>query len=203
MTAHSASVSSLFSLGALRRFVVYLALWLVLIGFGWTDFAVGVLAAACATWVSVLLLPVSGERVSPTALARLAVRLPWQSLIAGADVARRALDPRLPLRAVAAVESTTDPATVAVARPPPPLRTRRARATAHLVEVAARDLAPAESRAMVAQSPTGQTGIVRLTRPRPRRWLPPPSPSRPRACRRLRRLRRRPCRWHRRRKAKT
>jgi multicomponent Na+:H+ antiporter subunit E len=98
MTAHGTSVSSLFSLGALRRFALYLALWLVLIGFTWTDFAVGVLAAACATWVSVLLLPVSGERFSPTALARLAVRLPWQALIAGADVARRALDPRLPLK---------------------------------------------------------------------------------------------------------
>ncbi|MCU0955032.1 MAG: Na+/H+ antiporter subunit E [Hyphomicrobium sp.] len=82
MTALGTSVSSLFSLGALRRFALYLALWLVLIGFTWTDFAVGVLAAACATWVSVLLLPVSGERFSPTALARLAVRLPWQALIA-------------------------------------------------------------------------------------------------------------------------
>jgi multicomponent Na+:H+ antiporter subunit E len=81
----------------MRRFLVYLALWHVLIGFSLTDFAVGVLAAACATWVSVLLLPVSGESISPSALARLAVRLPWQSLIAGADVARRALDPRLPL----------------------------------------------------------------------------------------------------------
>jgi multicomponent Na+:H+ antiporter subunit E len=98
MTAHSASVSSLFSLGALRRFVVYLALWHVLIGFGWTNFTVGVLAAACATWVSVLLLPLSGERISPTALARLTMRLPWQALIAGVDVARRALDPRLPLK---------------------------------------------------------------------------------------------------------
>ncbi|MGE5266496.1 MAG: Na+/H+ antiporter subunit E [Deltaproteobacteria bacterium] len=98
MTAHIAPVSSLLSLGALRRFLVYLTLWHVLIGFSLTDFAVGVLAAACATWVSVLLLPVSGESISPTALARLAVRLPWQSLIAGADVARRALDPRLPLR---------------------------------------------------------------------------------------------------------
>ena len=74
MTAHSAPVSSLLTLAAMRRFLVYLALWHVLIGFSLTDFAVGVLAAACATWVSVLLLPVSGESISPSALARLAVR---------------------------------------------------------------------------------------------------------------------------------
>jgi multicomponent Na+:H+ antiporter subunit E len=98
MTAQDASVHSVFSLGALRRFVAYLALWLVLIGFSVTDLAVGVVTAACATWVSVLLLPVTGRRLSPAALARLAVRLPWQSLVAGVDVARRALDPRLPLQ---------------------------------------------------------------------------------------------------------
>jgi multicomponent Na+:H+ antiporter subunit E len=56
------------------------------------------LTAAWATWISVLLQPVGDRQVSATALARLAMRLPWQSLVAGADVARRALDPRMPLQ---------------------------------------------------------------------------------------------------------
>lgn len=98
MTEEDAPVQSVFSLDALRRFVAYLALWLVLIGFSVPDLAVGIVAAASATWISVLLLPVSGRRLSPVALARLAARLPWQSLVAGVDVARRALDPRLPLQ---------------------------------------------------------------------------------------------------------
>lgn len=98
MTAQDASAHFVLSLGALRRFVAYLALWLALIGLSAADLAVGVVTAACATWVSVLLLPLSGRRLSLSALARLAVRLPWQSLVAGVDVARRALDPRLPLQ---------------------------------------------------------------------------------------------------------
>ncbi len=98
MSAHGAPVSSRIPLGAFRRFGAYLVLWHILIGFSLTDFAAGILAAACATFVSLMLLPVSGQKFSPAGLARLAIRLPWQSLVAGADVARRALDPRLPLR---------------------------------------------------------------------------------------------------------
>lgn len=98
MSAHGAPVSSRLPLGAFRRFAGYLVLWLILIGYSLADFAVGVLAAVCATFVSIMLLPVSGQEFSFAALARLAIRLPWQSLVAGADVARRALDPRLPLQ---------------------------------------------------------------------------------------------------------
>jgi multicomponent Na+:H+ antiporter subunit E len=90
---------SVFSLAALRRFAIYLALWLILIGFNMTDLAIGVATAAWATAVSILLLPVNDRQISPLALARFCVRLPWQSLVAGVDVARRALDPRLPLQA--------------------------------------------------------------------------------------------------------
>jgi len=98
MPAPDTSRPTVFSPAVLRRFAVYLALWLILIGFSGTDLAVGVVTAACATWVSVVLLPVNDRQVSPWAVACLAVRLPWQSLVAGADVARRALDPRLPLQ---------------------------------------------------------------------------------------------------------
>jgi multicomponent Na+:H+ antiporter subunit E len=82
----------------LRRFAAYLALWIILIGFDLVDLAVGFVTVACATWTSVRLLPVTDRQFSLTALARFAVRQAWQSLVAGADVARRALDPRLPLQ---------------------------------------------------------------------------------------------------------
>jgi multicomponent Na+:H+ antiporter subunit E len=98
MPASDTSRPTGFSAAVLRRFAVYLALWLTLIGFSGTDLAVGVVTAAFAAWVSVNLLPVSDRQVLPAAVARLAVRLPWQSLVAGVDVARRALDPRLPLQ---------------------------------------------------------------------------------------------------------
>jgi len=75
-----------------------LGLWTVLIGTGLADLACGLLAAAAATALSLRLLPPSGWRVHPVALARLALRFVGQSVVAGVDVARRALDPRLPLR---------------------------------------------------------------------------------------------------------
>jgi multicomponent Na+:H+ antiporter subunit E len=56
------------------------------------------LTAAAATWASLRLLPPGPWRLRPVALVRLALRFLWQSIVAGADVARRALDPRLPLR---------------------------------------------------------------------------------------------------------
>jgi multicomponent Na+:H+ antiporter subunit E len=76
----------------------FLALWIVLIGLDPFDLLAGVAAAAAATWTSLRLLSPGGARRSPAAMARLALRFLWQSIIAGADVARRALDPRLPLR---------------------------------------------------------------------------------------------------------
>lgn len=97
MTEPDGSSPPNFALGCLRRFGVYLGMWLVLIGFSETNLVVGLGAAALSTWVSVLLLPVSNRRLSFRGFARLSVRLLWQSLVAGVDVARRALDPRLPL----------------------------------------------------------------------------------------------------------
>jgi multicomponent Na+:H+ antiporter subunit E len=43
-------------------------------------------------------MPPGRSGVSPAALAGLALRFLYQSIVAGVDVARRALDPRLPLR---------------------------------------------------------------------------------------------------------
>jgi len=86
------------SRGVVSRAVWFVALWLVIAGADPADLPVGAVAAALATWTSLLLLPAGGARPSPAAMARLVLRFLFESVIAGADVARRALDPRLPLR---------------------------------------------------------------------------------------------------------
>jgi len=73
-------------------------LWLILTGADRADLAVGALAAVAATWVSLRLLPPSGRRIRLLALVAMALPLAREGIWAGADVARRALDPRLPLR---------------------------------------------------------------------------------------------------------
>jgi multicomponent Na+:H+ antiporter subunit E len=83
---------------AIVRGAGFLALWVVLIGLDALDFAVGVFAAAAATWTSLRLLPPGSHGLRLAALPRLAVRFLWQSVVAGVDVARRAFDPRLPLK---------------------------------------------------------------------------------------------------------
>ncbi|HEY8336363.1 MAG TPA: Na+/H+ antiporter subunit E [Tardiphaga sp.] len=81
-------------LRATAFFVVWLALTDGLPG----DMPVGVIAAAIATWVSLKLLPPTPARPSPLGLLALAGRFLCASLTAGVDVARRALDPRLPIK---------------------------------------------------------------------------------------------------------
>ncbi|MGB8436429.1 MAG: Na+/H+ antiporter subunit E [Burkholderiales bacterium] len=76
----------------------FLGLWVVLIGFDPVDLAVGVAATAAATWTSLRLLPPSAHRLHLAALTGFGLRFLWQSVVAGVDVARRAFDPRLPLR---------------------------------------------------------------------------------------------------------
>jgi multicomponent Na+:H+ antiporter subunit E len=80
------------------RGAAFLALWAVLIGLDPVDLAAGVVAAACAAWASLRLLPPGARWPRPAALATLAARFLWQSIVAGWDVARRALDPRLPIK---------------------------------------------------------------------------------------------------------
>jgi multicomponent Na+:H+ antiporter subunit E len=79
------------------RALSFLLLWVILIGTGSLDTVVGLFAVVTATWASLLLVPAGTGMVTPLAVVVLLARLPWQSLVAGVDVARRALDPRLPL----------------------------------------------------------------------------------------------------------
>lgn len=83
--------------GVLRRFTILLALWLVLIEFNITNLLVGAITAAIATKISLHLRPHVIGPISYVALLRLTGHAIWQSLVAGFDVARRALNPRLPL----------------------------------------------------------------------------------------------------------
>jgi len=62
------------------------------------ELLVGLLATVAATWVSLRLLPPSQGRLHTGALLKLIAHFLWQSMIAGVDVARRAFDPRLPLK---------------------------------------------------------------------------------------------------------
>jgi len=85
---------------ALARFLALFALWIVLIrSAAPADLAVGALTAVAATWTSLRLLPPAAGRVKFAALAARGPRFLWQSVLAGIDVARRALHPRLPLAA--------------------------------------------------------------------------------------------------------
>jgi len=82
----------------IARAVGFVILWLALAGPAFADLPAGAIAAAAATWASLRLLPPSTWRLRPAALARFVLRFLVQSVVAGVDVARRALDPRLPLR---------------------------------------------------------------------------------------------------------
>jgi multicomponent Na+:H+ antiporter subunit E len=82
----------------LGRSGAFFALWVVLIGTSPGDLVAGVLVSGAATWTSLALLPPGSQRVRLTALLLLIPHFLWKSVVAGWDVARRALDPRLPLR---------------------------------------------------------------------------------------------------------
>src|SRR5262245_9492256 len=84
----------------------FLGLWLVLAGADPADLPAAALAGVAGPSAGVRRLPAGGRaraargvaRRAPFPVARLAVRFLYQSVVAGLDVARRALDPRLPLR---------------------------------------------------------------------------------------------------------
>jgi multicomponent Na+:H+ antiporter subunit E len=69
----------------------------MLTGGGPADLVVGAVAALAAVWTSLHLLPPGTSRVRPSALVGLVLHFLWQSVVAGVDVAGRALHPRLPL----------------------------------------------------------------------------------------------------------
>jgi multicomponent Na+:H+ antiporter subunit E len=96
---HIGIPAGLSALAIIWRAAAFLAFWLILVGGADpADRPAGIIAIVAATWASLRLLPPAGARLSPIALARLVLRFFRQSIVAGIDVARRALDPRLPLR---------------------------------------------------------------------------------------------------------
>ena len=82
---------------AVARVIGFFVLWIMLIGGNPADLGTGAVAALAATWASLRLLPPGTNRVRSVALIGLTLRFLRQSVVAGVDVARRALDPRLPL----------------------------------------------------------------------------------------------------------
>jgi multicomponent Na+:H+ antiporter subunit E len=84
--------------GAIWRAPWFLGLWLVIAGAHIADLPAAALAVVAATWMSLRLLPPSGARFSVPGQGRVIRLFLYESVVAGVDVARRALDPRLPLR---------------------------------------------------------------------------------------------------------
>jgi multicomponent Na+:H+ antiporter subunit E len=83
---------------ALVRGFWFMALWLVLMpSIKPADLAVGLLVTIAATALSLHLLPPSAGRVRFGALLGFVPHFLWQSVVAGLDVARRALSPSMPL----------------------------------------------------------------------------------------------------------
>lgn len=84
---------------ALRRGAAYLALWMVIAGGDAGDLLPGLGAAALAAWASLRLMPPDpvGGNVRWLAAVTLFARFVRVSLLAGLDVARRALAPRMRL----------------------------------------------------------------------------------------------------------
>jgi multicomponent Na+:H+ antiporter subunit E len=82
-----------------QRAVLYFGVWIVVDQSAKpANLIVGVLASLAAAWVSLKLLPPQRGRVRLGRLLLLLPRFLWQSLVAGFDVARRALAPRLDLQ---------------------------------------------------------------------------------------------------------
>ncbi|WP_137178809.1 Na+/H+ antiporter subunit E [Roseomonas sp. AR75] len=76
---------------ALLRGAALFALWLVVAGPNLLGLGFGLLAAGLGTWASLALLPPATARISPAALARVIAGVLRQSVLAGWDIARRAL----------------------------------------------------------------------------------------------------------------
>jgi multicomponent Na+:H+ antiporter subunit E len=98
MNGAGATPSPALARSAAARAFGFLIIWIILSDAGPGDLLPGLVAAVAATWTSLRLVPPGGSRAQPLALAGLVLRYLRQSVIAGTDAARRALDPRLPLR---------------------------------------------------------------------------------------------------------
>ena len=80
------------------RFAFFLGVWLMIADWKEEDIPIGFAASALALWISLSLLPPTNIRPRLVPLAKLTLRFLSYSIIAGLDVARRALLPRLDLR---------------------------------------------------------------------------------------------------------
>ena len=83
---------------AIFRGAGFFCFWLVLTDADTSDLAAGVAAAVAATWASLRLMPVQQWSLRPIKLVKFVLHFLRQSIVAGVDVAQRALDPRLRLR---------------------------------------------------------------------------------------------------------
>lgn len=84
---------------ALTRATAFLVFWIILLPSAKpADLIIGGIAVFAATWASLVLLPPEAGRIRFGALFMLLPHFLWQSVLAGVDVARRAFDPRMPLR---------------------------------------------------------------------------------------------------------
>jgi multicomponent Na+:H+ antiporter subunit E len=83
---------------AISRAAGFFGFWLVLTGADAGDLAAGLVAAVAATWASLRLMPAQQWSLRPIKLAGYVLHFLRQSIVAGIDVAWRALDPRLRLR---------------------------------------------------------------------------------------------------------
>lgn len=80
------------------RGVAYFGFWLLLLpSLGLADLVFGLLLAVAATWVSMRLLPVEMGSLRVSKLLQMVPHFLYESVLAGVDVARRTLDPKLPL----------------------------------------------------------------------------------------------------------
>jgi multicomponent Na+:H+ antiporter subunit E len=82
---------------ALLRAALFFGFWLAISGWKAADLPVGLAATAAATWASLALMPPTGGRLRPGALAGLVGHFLRGSVLAGFDVARRALGRELDL----------------------------------------------------------------------------------------------------------
>jgi multicomponent Na+:H+ antiporter subunit E len=84
---------------ALWRGTAFFLLWLLLTrSLKPDDFAMGVITALGAAWVSLHLLPPSSGCLQFGRLLALLPHFVWESVLAGVDVARRAFHPDMPLQ---------------------------------------------------------------------------------------------------------
>ncbi len=79
------------------RLAFFMGVWLMIAEWKEEDLPIGLAASALALWISLSLLPPTAVRLHLAPLSKLTLRFLKCSIIAGVDVARRALLPRLDL----------------------------------------------------------------------------------------------------------